>query len=346
MIRRTLTATLFLVMVVSGCDLLNPARPTPHDDTILFGNLIEVGDDEGEPGVWWVRIRIGLPRAFARAEAAEGKPTPTMEQGMVADVRVTSDTVVLVNGRPDLISNINPGGEVVVIPVAGTTRMIGTSNISVEAGYITDFDTYRRWQLPGLGVEEDPDPREDPARINSAGVEGSPVPVGDGSVLYFSARLRLPARAGAGMGRRAGSAWRLDTGPPLAGLVAGKRSRISLATGRSGTGPCARGLPALSPNRWLAPARSLETSLNRRCIDMTEQSEELPDFEKALEELEALVEQLESGDLNLEQSLSQFQRGIELTRHCQGVLAQAQQTVEQLIDPDDEASAVPFDSGD
>jgi exodeoxyribonuclease VII small subunit len=79
---------------------------------------------------------------------------------------------------------------------------------------------------------------------------------------------------------------------------------------------------------------------------MTEQSEELPDFEKALEELEALVEQLESGDLNLEQSLSQFQRGIELTRHCQGVLAQAQQTVEQLIDPEDEASAVPFDSSD
>jgi len=79
---------------------------------------------------------------------------------------------------------------------------------------------------------------------------------------------------------------------------------------------------------------------------MTEQSEKLPDFEKALEELEALVEQLESGDLNLEQSLSQFQRGIELTRHCQGVLAQAQQTVEQLMDPDDEASAVPFDGSD
>jgi exodeoxyribonuclease VII small subunit len=79
---------------------------------------------------------------------------------------------------------------------------------------------------------------------------------------------------------------------------------------------------------------------------MTEPSKELPDFEKALEELEALVEQLESGDLNLEQSLSQFQRGIELTRHCQGVLAQAQQTVEQLIDPEDEASAVPFDSSD
>ena len=79
---------------------------------------------------------------------------------------------------------------------------------------------------------------------------------------------------------------------------------------------------------------------------MKDKTEKLPDFEKALEELEALVEQLDSGDLNLDQSLKQFQRGIELTRHCQGVLEKAQQTVEQLIDPEDEASAAPFEPGE
>jgi len=79
---------------------------------------------------------------------------------------------------------------------------------------------------------------------------------------------------------------------------------------------------------------------------MTDANDKLPDFEKALEELEALVEQLESGDLSLDQSLKQFQRGIELTRHCQGILEQAQQTVEQLTDPDDESSAVGLDAGD
>lgn len=79
---------------------------------------------------------------------------------------------------------------------------------------------------------------------------------------------------------------------------------------------------------------------------MTKKTEEVPDFEKALEELETLVEQLESGELNLDQSLKQFQRGIELTRHCQEVLEKAQQTVEQLIDPEDEGSAEPLDSGD
>jgi exodeoxyribonuclease VII small subunit len=79
---------------------------------------------------------------------------------------------------------------------------------------------------------------------------------------------------------------------------------------------------------------------------MNEQPKDLPDFEKALEELESLVEQLESGDLSLDQSLQQFKRGVELTRHCQGVLEQAQQTVEQLIDPADASSAAPFEPGD
>lgn len=79
---------------------------------------------------------------------------------------------------------------------------------------------------------------------------------------------------------------------------------------------------------------------------MNEKTEKLPDFEKALEELESLVEQLESGDLSLDQSLRQFKRGVELTRHCQGVLDEAQQVVLKLTNTDDESSAVPFDSGD
>jgi len=79
---------------------------------------------------------------------------------------------------------------------------------------------------------------------------------------------------------------------------------------------------------------------------MNKKSDKLPDFEKALEELESLVEQLESGDLSLDQSLEQFKRGVELTRHCQGVLDEAQQVVRKLIDTDDESSAVPFDSSD
>ena len=89
-----------------------------------------------------------------------------------------------------------------------------------------------------------------------------------------------------------------------------------------------------------------DQTVNAMKNEMNKKSDKLPDFEKALEELESLVEQLESGDLSLDQSLKQFKRGVELTRHCQGVLDQAQQTVEKLIDTDDESSAVPLDTSD
>lgn len=79
---------------------------------------------------------------------------------------------------------------------------------------------------------------------------------------------------------------------------------------------------------------------------MNDKKPTLPDFEKSLEELENLVEQLESGDLSLDDSLKQFKRGVELTRHCQGVLEKAQQTVEKLVDNNDESSAVAFESSD
>ena len=79
---------------------------------------------------------------------------------------------------------------------------------------------------------------------------------------------------------------------------------------------------------------------------MEDNTEKLPDFEKSLQELESLVEQLESGELSLDDSLKQFRRGVELTRHCQGVLEKAQQTVEKLMDIDDESSAVPFEDRD
>ena len=80
--------------------------------------------------------------------------------------------------------------------------------------------------------------------------------------------------------------------------------------------------------------------------NMNDKKPTLPDFEKALAELETLVEQLESGDLSLDDSLKQFKRGVELTRHCQGVLEKAQQTVEKLVDNNDESSAVVFESSD
>lgn len=68
---------------------------------------------------------------------------------------------------------------------------------------------------------------------------------------------------------------------------------------------------------------------------MTKTTDSKPDFEKALAELESLVLKLESGELSLDQSLEYFRRGVELTRHCQSVLDEAQKTVDLLVHPDD-----------
>jgi exodeoxyribonuclease VII small subunit len=61
------------------------------------------------------------------------------------------------------------------------------------------------------------------------------------------------------------------------------------------------------------------------------QASDIPDFERALSELEGLVERLERGDLPLEEALRTFERGVELTRHCQTSLKAAQQKVEILL---------------
>ena len=53
-------------------------------------------------------------------------------------------------------------------------------------------------------------------------------------------------------------------------------------------------------------------------------------FEKALEEFESLVASMEQGDLTLEESLKKYERGMELSRVCQGALAQAEQRVRVL----------------
>ena len=55
------------------------------------------------------------------------------------------------------------------------------------------------------------------------------------------------------------------------------------------------------------------------------------DFEAALEELETLVSQLESGDLTLEESLKSFEKGVALTRQCQEALGQASLRVNKLL---------------
>lgn len=55
-------------------------------------------------------------------------------------------------------------------------------------------------------------------------------------------------------------------------------------------------------------------------------------FEQSLAELEQLVQQMESGDMSLEQSLKAFEKGVKLTRECQKALTEAEQKVQILLE--------------
>jgi exodeoxyribonuclease VII small subunit len=55
------------------------------------------------------------------------------------------------------------------------------------------------------------------------------------------------------------------------------------------------------------------------------------DLEKSLADLEALVEELEDGDLPLEKAMQKFEEGIRLTRGCQAALRDAEHKVQILL---------------
>ncbi|MDT8310351.1 MAG: exodeoxyribonuclease VII small subunit [Methylophaga sp.] len=68
------------------------------------------------------------------------------------------------------------------------------------------------------------------------------------------------------------------------------------------------------------------------------------DYEAAVAELESLVEQLERGDITLEQSLKLYERGVLLTRDCQEALQAADQKVQMLVKQAGNPKLVDFDS--
>lgn len=69
-------------------------------------------------------------------------------------------------------------------------------------------------------------------------------------------------------------------------------------------------------------------------------------FEDALRALEDIVRRLESGDVPLDQSITLYERGEALRRHCQARLDAAQARIEKIVaGPDGTPShTVPFDS--
>jgi len=59
------------------------------------------------------------------------------------------------------------------------------------------------------------------------------------------------------------------------------------------------------------------------------------DFEAAIELLEKTVDQLESGELSLEESIKAFEKGIELSKLCRKKLEKAEERVKKLLEKSD-----------
>ncbi len=79
---------------------------------------------------------------------------------------------------------------------------------------------------------------------------------------------------------------------------------------------------------------------------MTKTDEKLKDFEKSLIRLEKIVSQMEGGELGLEESLAQFEKGITLAKSCQDTLSRAELRVEQLIEKNGLQQTIPFDDSE
>lgn len=82
-----------------------------------------------------------------------------------------------------------------------------------------------------------------------------------------------------------------------------------------------------------------------QCVTMSESQPAKPSFERELEELEAVVKKLESGELPLEESLKLFERGVALSESCRRQLDEAETRVDMLVKRGRGVVTQPFETG-
>ena len=69
----------------------------------------------------------------------------------------------------------------------------------------------------------------------------------------------------------------------------------------------------------------------------------MPKFEECIQRLEKIVDQLEKGEIPLEQALKLFEEGIELSNSCRKELEDAEGKVEILLKQNGKIQAEPFE---
>jgi exodeoxyribonuclease VII small subunit len=59
-------------------------------------------------------------------------------------------------------------------------------------------------------------------------------------------------------------------------------------------------------------------------------------FEQAIEKLTDIASKIEEGQISLEQSLTQYEQGTELIKHCRAILQKAEKKIEQITEQEKE----------
>ena len=81
-------------------------------------------------------------------------------------------------------------------------------------------------------------------------------------------------------------------------------------------------------------------------MDLHQTKIKAPNLETSLSEINSLIEQMEKGDLSLEQSLTQFERGITLIKHAQKILHTAEQKVQLLMKNNETEKLTPYENNE
>jgi exodeoxyribonuclease VII small subunit len=65
-----------------------------------------------------------------------------------------------------------------------------------------------------------------------------------------------------------------------------------------------------------------------------------PSFEQAIDKLEDLIEQIESGEVGLEEAIAQYEQGQALIKRCRGILDKAERRIAELTQDADGEPAI------
>jgi hypothetical protein len=246
---RRLTALLTFV-VLAGCLGQDTNAPVPQPDTPIFGRVAAIRQATDESGDWEVDVSTRIPLALEKLMREQGRTIPQLEKDLTSQVKVTPDTVCVAEGRATDLAAFRVGQEVAVMPVPGSSAMVGTRKLLATAAELYLFTSYQERFLPRT-LERLPEAiigPSDPSRIDSCGLERTPIPLRGGTVVYFAAGL-LPPLGPGGSPRGAVRQGMRDGKGGFAPWAVGGFRPYRVALGKDGWAePTPVSLPGLEPD--------------------------------------------------------------------------------------------------